>query len=330
MTQFRYLNPTVIQNAAKSPTNVYPYAEYRPIGEAITQPSIHPWSFILHTMGGPNTTTPNQLWLYWNRGDVTGEAHLALGYGTLIQALPFTTRADNNAKANRWWVPELNGYVGAVSVETQDNGYNLDPGIAKAPWNQFQMEHLAGISAFLKLRYNVPIARPVTWDGRGIDGHRRFPEWSIYTGKSCPGDARWAQIPTILAWANEIINYQATKEPVICYNAKRQRPSNANPDGLIGVLPNNPTFVRLPDLPANAVGAFVNITAVKPGGAGYLVAWDGIGPQPDASNIDLSGAGIPPRENLCLVPVSSGGITVLSTTAVSIIVDLQGHVLAAA
>ena len=202
MTVFDHIDPAVIRQAATNGADVYPYAEYRPIPEATTQPPIRPWLFMLHTMAGPRTTTPDQLWAFVNRGDITGESHLILGYDTMIQAVPFTVRADNNYHANSWFV---NGErVGAISVETQDNGNNTDPGIANAPWNRYQLEHLAGTAAFLALRYGIPLQRCATWDDQGVDGHRAYPEWSKYVGKTCPGQTRWEQIPLVLAWATEI------------------------------------------------------------------------------------------------------------------------------
>jgi hypothetical protein len=208
MTTYRYLDPAVIHEAAKRGDHVYPFASYQPLPEAATQPAISPWSYILHTMAGPGTTTPTQLRKYLAREDVKGECHLGLGYTELQQWVPFNVRADNNAKANSWFV---NGQrVGAISVETQDNGSTNDPGIAKAPWNPFQVEHLAGTAAFLNLRYGIPIARCPRWDSRGVDGHRAHDEWSVYVGKTCPGQTRWGQIPSVLILAAEIVAWRPT------------------------------------------------------------------------------------------------------------------------
>ena len=207
------VDPLVIRVAAEAGADIYPYAEYRPIPEASTQPTIVPWLFMLHTMAGPRSTAPDALWAFINRADITGESHLILGYAALIQALPFTVRADNNHRANSWMAGvEL---VGAVSVETQDNGAESDPGIAKAPWNEYQLEHLAGIAAFLNLRYQIPLQRCLNWDSRGIDGHRAHPEWSKYVGKTCPGQTRWEQIPSIIAAAEQIVAHQPAEEPMI-------------------------------------------------------------------------------------------------------------------
>lgn len=197
------VNPEVIHAAAFAGHDIYPYATYRPVPEAYYQPTIVPWSFVLHTMGGPTSTSPDALWRYINREDIKGECHISTGYTEIIQQLPFTIRADNNYKVNSWWVDGR--LVGAVSVETQDNGW---PTLPTTPWNAFQLEHLAGIAAFLNLRYGVPLQRVAEVYGRGVDGHRRFPEWSNVVGKSCPGDRRWTQIDGILVRAQEIVDWQ--------------------------------------------------------------------------------------------------------------------------
>jgi hypothetical protein len=199
----QYVDPATIHASAAAGAHTYPLATFKPIPEAATQLTIRPWSFILHTMAGPGTTSPEQLWNYINRSDVGGEPHLLLGYTSFIQAVPFNVRADNNAKANSWTVGTERR--GAVSVETQDNGSATDPGIAKAPWNLYQVEHLAGVAAFLNLRYGIPLRRCPAWDSPGVDGHRAHAEWSIYVGKTCPGQTRWNQIPTILTLAAEIV-----------------------------------------------------------------------------------------------------------------------------
>ena len=130
MTEFRYIDPALIQAAAQRGDHIYPHANYKPIPEATTQPSIVPRSWIYHTMAGPRSTTPEALWEYMNRGDISGECHVQLGYTSIIQALPFNVRADNNYKGNSW--TELGVRYGSLSVETQDDGANFN--IEDDPW----------------------------------------------------------------------------------------------------------------------------------------------------------------------------------------------------
>ena len=210
MTEFHHVDPAVIQAAAKRGDHWYPHAQRKPIPEASTQPAIVPWSVIYHTMAGPRSTSPENLWTYINRGDINGECHLILGYSSIIQALPFNVRADNNYKANSWFVG--NERRGSLSVEAQDDGANYN--IEDDPWTSFQLEHLAGFSAFAHLRYGIPLDRVEgNWQDAGCDGHRAWPEWSVYTGKTCPGGRRWEQIPDVLALAAEIVDWRPTPPP---------------------------------------------------------------------------------------------------------------------
>jgi hypothetical protein len=205
----RPIDPAVIQASAARGDAVYPYAEYRPIPEAATQPHrSETTTFVLHTMAGPDSTTPDQLWRYVARDDIRGESTWILGYSQLLQVVPVTVRADNNYKANPF----------ATSVETQDEGYEADPGIAKTPWNDYQLAQLAGLSAWQVIhpRLDIPLRRADHgWNGGGIDGHRRYSEWSNVTGKTCPGQARWNQIPAVLAAAQFIVDWRPADPPPI-------------------------------------------------------------------------------------------------------------------
>lgn len=218
MVAFRYVVPELIRMAAQRGDHTYPHANYKPIPEAYGQPVIVPRSLILHTMAGPRSTSPENLWLYMNRGDINGECHVQLGYTSIIQALPFNVRADNNYKANSW---TENGVLhGAISVETQDDGSETN--VEDDPWNTFQLEHLAGIAAFVHLRYGIPLDRVTdVWTDGGVDGHRAWPEWSLYVGKTCPGEKRWTQIPEVLSLAQEIAYPTPEPAPV---------PPEADPD----------------------------------------------------------------------------------------------------
>ncbi len=321
---FEHIDPAVIHAAAARGDHVYPLAEYRPLPEAATQRAITPWSFILHTMAGPNTTTPDALWRYLNRTDIGGECHLILGYTSFIQAVPFNVRADNNAQANGWTAGGQ--YRGAISVETQDNGANTDPGSAKAPWNTYQLEHLAGVSAFLHLRYGIPLERCTAWDGRGVDGHRKFPEWSIYVGKTCPGETRWNQIPTVLTMARQIVAWSPTTPngDDMATLAADVRIIDTRP--LVQpVQPGQELRVPLAEpMPAGMKRAIVNITAADTRGPGFVTAWKG-GVRPNTSNVNYDGAG-QVRANLAFVPVASDNTITVSpaTSSCHLIIDQQG------
>jgi hypothetical protein len=206
----KFIDPQVIQASAARGDEWYPYAAKMPLTpEAVSQPKGEKNTFILHTESGPYLTTLEALRTYLNRTDITGECTWILDMdGRCAQLVPVDTRADNNAKANPF----------ATSVETQDVGYVADPGIAKTPWTDWQLAQLAGLSAWQVLHANPNITVPLRradqgWDGGGIDGHYRYAEWSIYTGKTCPGLTRRSQIDDVLAGATHIVDWEPAPPP---------------------------------------------------------------------------------------------------------------------
>lgn len=197
-----FIDPAVIQESALDGDFWYPYAAIMPLTpEATSQPRRVMTTFILHTMAGPNLTSLLALYAYMNRLDITGECTWILDMaGRCAQTLPCDVRADNNFLANGF----------ATSVETQDRGYIADPGIALTPWTDWQLAQLAGLTAWqvLNPHLHIPFRRADNgWDGGGIDGHRRYPEWSKFKGKTCPGQARWEQIPLVMEAAELIVNW---------------------------------------------------------------------------------------------------------------------------
>jgi hypothetical protein len=194
------IDPAVIHASAASGDNRYPYAAWLPIPEQQNQPAIWPVSLIFHSMAGPRLTSLEALRAYMGRDDVHIESTLMSDLaGRMAQLVECTVRADCNAKANRWW--DGARYVGAISIETQDEGA---ASLAGTPWSPLQLEQHAGLAAWAHLRYAIPLRICRTWNDPGIGYHRLFPEWSIYVGKSCPGDARVDQMPALLARAREI------------------------------------------------------------------------------------------------------------------------------
>jgi len=172
---------------------------HQPLPEAYTQASIRPYSVILHTNSGPHWTRWQALVAYMKRTDITIEAHFQVpklveeGRPSIVQLMPVTRRADCNAKANQWW---SNGESrGAVSFETADDG-SASPSLG--PWDLGQLHALAQTCAALSKKYNVPATIPGTWDGRGIGWHALHKEWSIYTGKTCPGPQKIQQVPWLI------------------------------------------------------------------------------------------------------------------------------------
>ncbi len=173
--------------------------------EAESQERIVPWSLILHSNAGPRKTHGSDLQRYMARQDIKIECHANVetepdGRGLFRQFMPFTVRADCNASANAWTAGGQRR--GAISFETQDEGAGTLP---QTLWTPGQFEAISHASAALNVAYDIPPVHTPTWDGRGIDGHAKFREWSIYVGKTCPGAARFDQIPLIHARVVELL-----------------------------------------------------------------------------------------------------------------------------
>jgi hypothetical protein len=169
------------------------------IPEAQTQEFIVPWNEILHSNAGPRRTHGAALQDYMARGDINIECHVNIetepdGRGLLRQIMPFNRRADCNSKANAWTADGQRR--GAISFETQDDGGAT---LANTPWSGGQLEAIIHASAALNEAYGIPPHHCAGPFERGIDGHAKFADWSIYVGKTCPGAARFAQIPYIHA-----------------------------------------------------------------------------------------------------------------------------------
>jgi hypothetical protein len=183
------------------------------IPEAWTQEFIVPWLTILHSNAGPRRTHGSALRDYMARTDINIECHTNVetepdGRGLFRQIMPFNRRADCNSKANAWTADGQRR--GAISFETQDNG---GPTLANTPWTGGQLVAIIHASAALNEAYGIPPHHCSGPFARGIDGHAKFADWSIYVGKTCPGAARFAQIPYIHAEVAAMIA-GPTPEPI--------------------------------------------------------------------------------------------------------------------
>lgn len=156
------------------------------------QPVIKPTTVILHSQAGPRRTPAEALVAYMRRADITGEAHMIANLdGTMVQVVPFNRRADCNYKANSF----------AISFETQDNGSAT---LAETPWTLAQANQIANAIAAIGHKYGVPYTNPTNWQDPGVGYHSQYPEWSSYTGKTCPGAARIRQMDWVRAQAASI------------------------------------------------------------------------------------------------------------------------------
>ena len=160
--------------------------------EAQTQKIITPRTVILHSQAGPTFTPWQNLIAYMRRTDIVGEAHCLVNMdGTIVQAMPFNRKADCNYRANDF----------AISFETQDLGC---PTLATTPWSIPQLNIMTNALAAIGHHYGIPYTSPTTWYDEGIGYHSQYPEWSSYTGKTCPGAARIRQMDFVRTTAASI------------------------------------------------------------------------------------------------------------------------------
>jgi hypothetical protein len=189
------IDPAVIRASALRGDDRYPYAAWMPIPEAATQPHILPRLLILHSEAGPALTSLENLHRYVARDDVHIEPTFILDMdGRMAQLVDIFTRADCSAKANPF----------ATSVETQDHGSAT---LATTAWTDQQIAQLAGLAAWMHLHpaIQLPLTPVIRWDGTGVGPHRQFPEWSVYVGKTCPGNTRVAQVPLVISRARSLV-----------------------------------------------------------------------------------------------------------------------------
>lgn len=189
-----------------------PKANWAPIPENATQPSIIPRMNILHTNAGTRPATWQELRTYQagtNDGGV--ECHFDVdNNGDIGQFVSVFVKADCNFNANRWL---YNGqYYGAISIETGDLGVAT---LEQTPWNIDQLHSMICILTCSATQLNTGCGEVLQWDGAGIDYHTKFPyygegikAWTDKRGKTCPGTPRKRQVPWIRqAVADKVVAY---------------------------------------------------------------------------------------------------------------------------
>jgi hypothetical protein len=147
---------------------------------------------------------------YFNLPAVRASSHLFVLYSGLVEQY---VDADHVS----WACGD--GDLRAITVETQ--------GVDGEPWTDAQVETLAQIAAWAHRTYDVPLRLMTSsatsqhglgWHRLGVQGnfsgrpgllglHRsnlKTERWSSAFGKTCPGDDRILQMPTILARAKQI------------------------------------------------------------------------------------------------------------------------------
>ena len=190
------------------------FGEWRPLGPGWAQrPRLTPDIIGLHTMV---TDLPRCDAMFRRNGYAGIHSHFGVGgAGEVWQWQDSDLRAGAN----------LNGNHRIISVETADHG----PGFASwdtrgdnvPAWTAAQVAALAELVAALCLAHDIPcVLIPDSLPGRrGIGYHRQgcdgsYPDgrvpggelWSSARGKVCPGNARIAQIPAVIARARALLD----------------------------------------------------------------------------------------------------------------------------
>lgn len=186
--------------------SLYEHAVQRPLAARMTQARMTRHDIIcLHTMVGYLKTTDEM----FKQGGYTGvESHYGVGGiwgpdadhhldGVVYQWVNDDYRADAN----------LDGNHRLISIETADNAPQHAADIR--PWTPRQVEAIIRLVADRCARYDIPAElvpdskpgrRGIAYHRQGIDPWRVAggEVWSKSRGKECPGDARIAQLKTVI------------------------------------------------------------------------------------------------------------------------------------
>lgn len=177
----------------------YPVAEWRPIPEQHTQPTIRPTQFIFHTQVGYGS-----LYDFYRRTDITVESHFWVSRGgNAEQYLDTTVRGDANYLANM----RPDG-TGAVSCEFE--------GHADQPFTQAQVETAIKLLRQANERDGIPLRLCDGPSDPGIGWHVMWGAPGAWTpvAKTCPGKPRINQVPGIVAAARGEWDEMATKQEI--------------------------------------------------------------------------------------------------------------------
>lgn len=153
-----------------------------------TQPII-PTQVILHSLGNGYSWLGGLGWLRDPNNPL--EAHVCIRQdGFRVQLVPYTVRADANYRANR----RPDG-TGAIAVETDSSIQ------ATEPWTADQVASIVELLVELCRRFAIPPRLCRSPDDPGIGWHIMFGSPGAWTpsAKVCPGPARIAQVPGIVA-----------------------------------------------------------------------------------------------------------------------------------
>ena len=120
------------------------------------------------------------------RSGTSSYPHYQLAFdGTLEQYCPLERQA----------LSQFTGNAFAISVDCQDSGFEHKP-LDQDPLSDAQVQALAE----LLVLHNIPLQACSSPKSGGLGFHAQFKGWNK-DGRNCPGPARIAQVPAILAAA---------------------------------------------------------------------------------------------------------------------------------
>lgn len=157
-----------------------PFASHKLLPESATQPKIIPRIVILHSAAGRGS-----LYNFFKNSSSLESHFWVSSTGVIEQYMDTNVRADANRHANGF----------AVSIETESTA------AATERWTPEQAAAIVRLTDWLCSSYAIPRRLCDRWDGSGIGYHIQFGAPGPWTpvAKSCPGPARIAQMPEIIA-----------------------------------------------------------------------------------------------------------------------------------
>jgi hypothetical protein len=171
---------------------ICPFADWRPLPEATSQPRIVPKVAIYHTAVGTLRGVDNYF-----RTRTGVESHFMVGGpwdgpeldGVIWQWMSLDREADANLDANRF----------AISIETSDNAPRFPEDLA--PWSPKQLASLVRLGNWLADEFLIRRRQCPAWNESGFGWHAMWgapSHWTPSAGKVCPGARRIHQLKTIV------------------------------------------------------------------------------------------------------------------------------------
>ncbi len=185
--------------------------------------SIRPRVIVLHTNAAGSAVSLQSNWTHANEGGT--QAHFQIQGGFHSDG---TIGAWQFLPTDREGVGSWNGDSFGITIETQDDGATPLEKLRTTPWTAAQVEAIAQVCAVECQRWGIPVRVADKWDGSGIGWHRQWGvnsrsvtskgeglpvgslpgyvnPWTMTSGKTCPENARIAQVPAIVARVAQII-----------------------------------------------------------------------------------------------------------------------------